>query len=94
MGPGFKNSTAQIKCTSNSHIYFSQSQYIHIANLEFIGCGGNQVKQVEKFVVQDMNFKGQEGSRTALMKQQHRLSTALLYPIGCKSAVDNLCLYY
>ena len=61
-----ENSTAQIKCTSNSHIRFSQSQYIHITSLEFIGCGGNQVKNVEEFVVQDTTFKGQENSGTAL----------------------------
>ena len=61
-----ENSTAQIKCTSNSHIHFSQSQYIHITNLEFIGCGGNQVKHVEEFVVQDTTLKGQENSGTAL----------------------------
>ena len=61
-----EKSTAQIKCTSNSHIRFSQSQYIHITSLEFIGCGGNQVKNVEEFVVQDTMFKGQENSGTAL----------------------------
>ena len=61
-----QNSTTQIKCTSNSHLYFSQSQYIHITNLEFIGCGGNLVKHVEKFVVEDTKFKGQENSGTVL----------------------------
>ena len=39
-----ENSTAQIECISNSHIHFSQSQCIHITNLEFIGCGGNHGK--------------------------------------------------
>ena len=61
-----KNSTAQIKCTKDSHIHFRQLQCIHITNLEFIGCGGNQVKQVEEFMVQDAKFKGQENSGTAL----------------------------
>ena len=61
-----ENSTAQIKCTKFSHIHFSQSQYIHITDLEFIGCGGNQVKHVEELVIQDTNFKGQENSGTAL----------------------------
>ena len=62
-----ENSTvAQIKCTSDSHIYFSKSQCIHITNLEFIGCGGNQVKNVEEFVVEDTILKGEENSGTAL----------------------------
>ena len=61
-----ENSTAQIKCTNYSRIHISQSQYIHITDLEFIGCGGNQVKQVEEFVIQDTTFKGQENSGTAL----------------------------
>ena len=38
------------------------------------------MKHVEEFVVQDIEFKGQENSGTAL-KQQQRLSTALLYPL-------------
>ena len=61
-----ENSTAQIKCMNDSHIYFIQSQCIHITNLEFIGCGGNQVRQVEQFVIKDTKFEGQKNSGTAL----------------------------
>ena len=61
-----ENSTAQIKCTSDSAIHFYQSQSIHITNLEFIGCGGNQVRHVEEFVVEGTKFEGQENSGTAL----------------------------
>ena len=61
-----ENSTAQIKCTSDSSMQFYQSQSIHITNLEFIGCGGNQVRQVEEFVVENTKFKGQKNSGTAL----------------------------
>ena len=61
-----ENSTAQIRCTSDSTMYFYQSQSIHITNLEFIGCGGNQVGHVEEFVVKDTKFIGQENSETAL----------------------------
>ena len=60
------DSTVQIECTDNSRISFSQSQYIHITNLEFIGCGGNQVKQVQEFVVNNTKFDGQDVSGTAL----------------------------
>ena len=63
-----KNSTTQIliKCTNDSHIHFYQSQCIHIINLEFIGCGANQVKHIENFVIKDTKFKGQKNSGTAL----------------------------
>ena len=61
-----KNSTAQIKCTSSSHVHFNHSQYIRITNLEFIGCGGNQIVFIEEFVIEDTSFKGQENSETAL----------------------------
>ena len=73
-----ENSTAQIKCTNDSHIFFSQLQCIHITNLEFIGCGGNQVRHVEEFMVEDTIFKAQENSGTALELIQ---TTALI--INC-----------
>ena len=57
---------AQIVCTHESHFLFSNSQSICITNLEFIGCGGNRVENVEDFVVQNTKFKGQENSGTAL----------------------------
>ena len=62
------NSTAQIKCIGDSHFYFNQSQYIRITNLVFIGCGGNQVNHVEKLVVEDTKFEGEQNtiSGTAL----------------------------
>ena len=61
-----ENSTAQVQCRSDSRMHLSQSQCIHITNLVFIGCGGNQVRHVEEFIVQDTKFDGQENSGTAL----------------------------
>jgi predicted outer membrane repeat protein len=61
-----ETSTAQIKCINNSSMHFSQSQSIHITNLEFIGCGGNQIAQVKEFLVMDTKFEGRENSGTAL----------------------------
>ena len=61
-----ENSTVQIKCISDSTMYFYQSQGIRITNLEFIGCGGNQVRHVEEFMVENVKFEGQENSGTAL----------------------------
>ena len=59
-----ENSIAQIKCKSYSRMHFGCSQRIHITNLEFVGCGGNQVQDIKEFVVKDTIFKGKEGSRT------------------------------
>ena len=62
-----KISTAQIHCTNSApSMHFDQLQYIHITNLEFIGCGGNHVKHVSEFVLQDTKFEGQVNSGTAL----------------------------
>ena len=61
-----ENTTAEIKCANHSHFYFSRSQGIHINNLEFIGCGDSQVRDVEEFIIKDTKFEGQENSGTAL----------------------------
>jgi hypothetical protein len=47
-------------------ITFSHSQDIHITNLEFVGCGGNQMVNVDNFVVRNSTFRGQGNSGTAL----------------------------
>ena len=59
-------STAQIVCRNYAHIFLNCSQCIHITNMEFIGCGGNQVKNIEEFVLQNTKFKGGVDSGTAL----------------------------
>ena len=61
-----ESSTARIKCTNDSHIYFSHTQYVRITNLEFIGCGGNQGKAVEMLLISDTKFEGKDNSETAL----------------------------
>ena len=58
--------TAQVVCRNYSHVHFNHSQYISISNLEFIGCGGNHVEHVEKFLVKNTMFNGQNISSTAL----------------------------
>ena len=51
--------TARIVCTDRSHnFYFRQLQYIHITDLEFVGCRGNRVENVNKFVVSITSFRG------------------------------------
>ena len=61
-----ENCTAQIECAKFLHIHFNHSQCIHITSLEFIGCGGNQVENVDEFVLKDTKFKGQESNGPAL----------------------------
>lgn len=61
-----ESTTAQIVCRKSSHIHFNNSQYISISNLEFIGCGGNQVKYVAQFIVEDTKFNDQNIGGTAL----------------------------
>ena len=74
---------AQIKCTSDSHIYFRQSQCIHITNMEFIGCGNNIVEVVTSFLVNNTKFEGLNNSGTALelIGTEAQFSTVHLCPI-------------
>ena len=51
-----KTSTAQILCTSHSHMIVKGSQYIHIDNLEFIGCTENQIEVIQRFELQNTKF--------------------------------------
>ena len=73
--------TLYVKLTHN--IYFNHSYNIEITNLEFIGCGGNQVNHVVQFIVQNIKFDGQEYSGTALelIDTTARMSTVHLYQI-------------
>ena len=56
-----ESATAQItRCTSNAWILmiFNWSQSILITNLEFFGCGGNQVVNVDRLVGHNSSFVG------------------------------------
>ena len=61
-----ENSTAQILCTNHSHFQLSGSEYVYVTNVEFVGCGGNEVTDVKEFVLQGVQFKGEEETVTAL----------------------------
>ena len=60
------NATAQVECENDSSFSFSNCQHIHITNVEFIGCGRNQFKNVNEVVLQGTRFVGREDSGTAL----------------------------
>ena len=55
-----ENITAQIECTDYSGMIFNYSQNVFITNLEFIGCGGNQMMNVDNFLIHDTTFVGQD----------------------------------
>ena len=62
-----QNTTAQIRCAHyNSQMVYNCTQTVHITNLEFIGCGDNEVVNVDKLVIHKTTFSGQENSGTAL----------------------------
>lgn len=58
--------TAQVECINYSYIHFKYSQFIRLLNLEFIGCGGNQVEHVQEFEVKDSKFRSPNTVGTAL----------------------------
>ena len=53
------NKTAQIECTSYSQMIFNYTRNIFVTNLQFVGCGSNQVMDVENFIIHDTTFIGQ-----------------------------------
>ena len=73
-----ESSAAQIVCTKYSHFTFSSPQYIHISNLEFIGCGGNQVIRAHKFILQDTIFMGQENGTNGTALELIRTSARII----------------
>ena len=75
-------SIAQIQCTNGLSIHFIQLQQVDIDNLQLIGCGGNQVNDVEEFVVEDTKFESQENSGRALKLVE---TTAKIINSTCES---------
>ena len=51
-----KSTVARIVCVGHSHMNFSRLQNVHIANLEFIGCAGNYIRDVGRLELQDVKF--------------------------------------
>ena len=63
-GPG----TVIIKCSSQSGRFnVSESSFVSIKDLNFIGCGGNRASQVKQFIVEGTIFQGVESRGTVLI---------------------------
>ena len=55
-------------CSSQSEQFnISQTTFVTIKGLHFVGCGGNRVSQAEQFIVEDTIFQGVEGRGTVLL---------------------------
>ena len=61
-----ENVTTRIMCENYSRFIFELSNNTHISNLEFVGCGGNEVVNVDNFVIHETVFRGQENSGTGI----------------------------
>ena len=62
------NGIVFIECGSQSGRFdISETTFVTIQSLHFIGCGGNRVSQVEQFIVEDTIFQRVEGRGTALV---------------------------
>ena len=57
-----------VECGSQSGRFnISETTFATIKGLHFVGYGGNEVSQVEQFIVEDTIFEGVQGRGTALM---------------------------
>ena len=58
------DSNIEITCHQYGGLHFTDVPAVHIKHLDFIGCVGNQVKNVGNFILEDSNFIGEEDIRT------------------------------
>ena len=57
---------AYIECDLMTSISFESVEEVYLKNMNFIGCGGNLVRNVGRLILQGTTFEGLEGSRTSL----------------------------
>ena len=63
----YSNTNAVITCDGDSQFSFiNVTGSVQIADLEFIGCGGNRMKYVKEFFINTSNFQGLIDTSTAL----------------------------
>ena len=62
------NGTVFVECGSRSgRLNISETTFVTIKGMHFIGCSDNRISQVEWFVIEDTIFQGVEGRGTALV---------------------------
>ena len=62
----YSESNATVVCTLSSFLSFENIERVYIQNVNFVGCGGNLVKNVDNFILRETTFKGEGQSGTAL----------------------------
>ena len=61
-----ESSTATVTCERSANFHFHSISRLYIENLEFIGCGGNELRSVDLASIQNAKFEGTDNSTTAL----------------------------
>ena len=62
----YSNVSTTIECDSSSRLEFEFIDSVYVRNVKFIGCGGNIVRNVDDFLLQETTFQGKENSGTSL----------------------------
>ena len=62
-----ENNSAVVGCDLTVSFSFESVEEVFLKNMHFIGCGGNLIRDVGRFVLQGTTFKGLEGTRTSLI---------------------------
>ena len=62
----YSESMATVICEPSVLISIESIERVFIQKLIFIGCGGNLVRSIDNFILQDITFKGHNDSGTAL----------------------------
>ena len=61
-----ENDNVTIRCDLTSRFSFEFTEEISLKNINFIGCGRNLVRDVGRFILQGVTFRGLDGSGTSL----------------------------
>ena len=68
--------TSIILCNT-TRFKFNHIESVHIRGITFIGCGGNTVQNVDRFILEDSTFQGSLSTRTALVLNETIRATLL-----------------
>ena len=61
-----ENDDVTVRCDLTSRFSFESIEEVSLKDMNFIGCGRNLVRDVGRFILQGVTFKGLDGSGTAL----------------------------
>lgn len=62
----YSESNATVMCIFSTFLSFENIGRVYIQNVNFVGCGGNLVNNVDEFVLRETTFEGKGKSGTAL----------------------------